>query len=165
MQHSFNAPMAALVDMRSQDGRTFDAALPPAAARFPLLGDMSRVWYGGRLAGWASAPGPRRLIGFCSDADYFVARRLCASLGMRAQLIVEHDSRRSDLISHRLAVHSPALERELSGAGAEWPTLLARRLVVEHSLRPAEERALVHASAGPSSDFPGYLLTWMISRA
>lgn len=164
MQQS--SALAALVDTRTADGRNFLAALPPNTARFELLGDISRTWYGG-LAAWMQAPGPKRLVGFSSDADFFLIGRLCVPLRMRAAKLAEHDSRSHGVLVHRLAVRGQqGFREELLAAVGDWPRMMAG-IACAGAVPAAKGDALhlVETSVPRAPDFPGYLLTWVVAAA
>lgn len=166
MQQLPSPSLAALVDTRTADGRKFLAGLPQGVPRFELQGDISRNWYGG-LAAWAQTAGPKRLIGFSRDADFFMIGRLCMPVRMHAATLAAHDSRRREVLTHRLAVQGQAgLADELQAAAAEWPATMAAIACAGAVPAPkGQEPRVVETNVPRSTDFPGYLLTWVVETA
>ncbi len=157
--------LAALVDTRTNDGRKFIEGLPPSVVRFELKGDISRTWYGG-LEAWMNAPGPKRLVGFSSDADYFMIGQLCRPLRMHIAKIAEHDSRRRKVMTHRVAVPGQqGLAEGLISAAGDWPkTMSAFACAGAEPAAKDDALQVIETSASRSQDFPGYLLTWVVQK-
>lgn len=166
MQQSLSPALAALVDTRTTDGRSFLAGLPEGVARFELLGDISRTWYSG-LAAWVRTPGPKRLVGFSSDADFFMIGQLCRPMRMRAATLAEHDSRGQELLSHRVTMEGQdGLGDELRMAASEWArTMAARACAGPAPAAKGSAPGVVQTSVPRAPDFPGYLLTWVVEAA
>jgi hypothetical protein len=158
MQNPLRCDTAALVDSRFEDGRRFLEALPAGVQLFELKGDISQVWFGD-LAQWARKPGAKRLCGFTTDSDRFMASRLCAPMRMQSRRLAEHDSRRQDVLTHTLAFEPAAAVRELLDTEL-WPAALAN---LDHATVPAAGQPIVvRTQVRRSTDFPGYLVSWVV---
>ena len=153
---------AVVYDERYSDCRLFaDILMRHGATPFSVSGDCGRLWHGTLREHLADNPGS--VAGLTTDSDFVVSRACGRELGLRLAYEGAHDSRGSNDITHRL--RSTAYQREIVaalGSGASWAETLAQSL----------RRLPSHDSAGifgapvslktpRSSDYPGYLTSWL----
>lgn len=153
-----------LFDGRYSACREFsDRLVLEGAKAFDVRPDAAPVWYG-RLRNHLTARGGC-LAGLTTYSDCLLAESFGRDFGLAVKYEGTHDSRRSDLLVHRLRTVANADEigAALSGSDSEWAEALAAALA--RSAWVPAARGWRHAAAYTSSclGHPGFLQSWLLA--
>jgi hypothetical protein len=154
---------AVVYDERYSDCRSFaDILAGRGATPFPVNGDCGRLWHGALREHLLANRG--NVAGLTTDSDFVVSRVCGRELGLRLVYEGAHDSRGSSDVAHRL--RTTAYQREIAAAlgsdGASWAETLAQSLL----RMPSHDSAAIFCASVSlktprSSDYPGYLTSWL----
>jgi hypothetical protein len=150
--------------------RTFAEALAGSgAAPFPLTGDSARLWYGPLGAHLSHDPG--RVAGMGTYADFGVSVSCARERDLGLVFEGTHDARNAPRLVHRFRASGAQRQvaEALSCSRISWPESLADALLRipsrGESAGLVDFTAISPAATSPSSNHPGYLVSWLLVPA
>jgi hypothetical protein len=157
---------AVVYDERYSDCQLFaDVLVRQGATPFPVNGDCGRLWHGVLREHLAEDRGS--VAGLTTDSDSVVSRMCGRELGFGAAYEGTHDGRGSNYLTHRLrgCVYEHEIAAALGDEPASWAESVAQLLLHAPSHDGAAIfRGPVSLDTPHSSDYPGYLTSWLLEK-
>lgn len=161
-QHASALLDAVIFDSRHAAARGFGARAGLLGAPLrPIEGDITDLWQRELLPRWRQAPAA--LAGLTERPALFLLERLAWEHGLRVVFEAEHEPLPEGGTAHRVGRSAdPQLARELTTAGAAWPSALADALVAA-ALVPAGDTRPTEAGLAAHLHEPTKLYSWTIA--